>query len=147
MKIVFEVDNVLDAAAVAELLAQRHGLSDAGQDTEVKPRRQPRAAKPAEPSEDSTDNPKEEKSAAKETKKAQKDEEDLTGTPEKPKATRQQAADAIVALSKKKGRSAAVAVLEQFRPEGYEEPEVKLPAVSEADYGNLVAAAKKALSV
>lgn len=59
--------------------------------------------------------------------------------------TRDDAARAIVELSKKKGRAAAVAVLEKFRPEGYNEPEVKLPAVAKENYAALVAEAKKAL--
>jgi hypothetical protein len=59
--------------------------------------------------------------------------------------TRDDAAKAIIELSKKKGRAAAVAVLEKFRPEGYNEPEVKLPAVAKENYAALVAEAKKAL--
>lgn len=59
--------------------------------------------------------------------------------------TRDDAAKAIIELSKKKGRAAAVAVLEKFRPEGYLEPEVKLPAVAKENYAALVAEAKKAL--
>lgn len=59
--------------------------------------------------------------------------------------TRDDAAKAIIELSKKKGRAAAVAVLEKFRPEGYLEPEVKLPAVAKENYAALVAEAKQAL--
>src|SRR5690606_2523892 len=59
--------------------------------------------------------------------------------------TRDDAAKAIIELSKKKGRAAAVAVLEKFRPEGYNEPEVKLPAVAKENYAALVAEAKRAL--
>jgi hypothetical protein len=61
-----------------------------------------------------------------------------------PAATREDAAKAIIALSKAKGRAAAVAVLEQFRPDGYTDPEVKLPAVDKSNYAALVAAATEA---
>lgn len=109
--------------------------------------RQPKAEAKAEPK------PKKE-----EPKPAPK-EDDLLGdsAPEAPVVTRDDCAKAIMELSKKKGRPAAVAVLEMFRPDGLPKTvknsdgedvpnEVKLPLVAKENYGKLVAEAKKALA-
>lgn len=76
---------------------------------------------------------------------AEKGAQETPAEPSVATVTRDDAAKAIVELSKKKGRAAAVAVLEKFRPDGYNEPEVKLPAVAKERYAELVAEAKKAL--
>lgn len=134
--------SVAKAGAILALLSGSAPLVEHAAVAETKPAK-PRA-KPAE-------KPPVEKPA----------EDDLLGDepepPAAPAATRDDAAKAIVELSKKKGRPAAVAVLEKFRPEGFpktvknsdgeEVPnEVKLPVIAKENYGKLVAEAKKALA-
>lgn len=65
-----------------------------------------------------------------------------------PEVTREQVANAVLALAKAKGRTTAVAVLEQFRPhvkaDDQKAPEIKLPMIPKAQYGALKAAIDKA---
>lgn len=65
-----------------------------------------------------------------------------------PEVSRDEVANAVLALSKTKGRAAAVGVLETFRAAVKDEykdaPEIKLPMVPKEQYGNLLAAIKAA---
>ena|SRR5690606_16237662 len=127
-KVTIEFDDIGEAIAALALIG--------GGSAAVKPAK-PAKAKAATAAE-----------AAGSTETSVSAEKPATETPAEPSVatvTRDDAARAIVELSKKKGRAAAVAVLEKFRPEGYNEPEVKLPAVAKENYAALVAEAKKAL--
>lgn len=152
--------DLTDDASIAKAAAVLTALANAGVPatqvvvTTDKPASKPRA-KPAE-------KPVEKAPPKEEPKPEPLAEGDLLGdepdeAPQVPAATRDDAAKAIVELSKKKGRAAAVAVLEKFRPEGMPTTvknadgevvpnEVKLPLIAKENYGKLVAEAKKALA-
>lgn len=141
--------NLLDEASIAAGAATLARLAtafgarvdttgDAGKPTRAaKPK--PEAAAPSQPAGTATE-------AASSTASQTSAPASAKAETDAPTVTRDDAAKAIVELNKKKGRPAAIAVLEKFRPAGYTEPEVKLPVVAKEDYAALVAAAKKALA-
>lgn len=134
-KVTIEFDDIGEAIAALALIG--------GGSAAVKPAK-PAKAKAATAAEAASSTEAEAPTATEVTKPA-KEKPDPPAEPSAATVTRDDAARAIVELSKKKGRAAAVAVLEKFRPEGYNEPEVKLPAVAKENYAALVAEAKKAL--